>query len=672
MTRRHSAFVALAVAIIVLLLAAARVADGPDAEPLGEADRVVVVGVPGLTWDDIDPDTTPHLADAAERGKSGLLTARGAASFACPLDGWTTLGAGNRAIYSDIDRTCAEQRTTPLDLRAVTEVNDDLAFGSEVGALGAAVSCTSVYGAAPRLAVTDGTDAADMRREGDPRDVDPASWKGRWQACPLTLIGTQALGQDDRRTEQVAEVDRLVGGLVAALDDSTATRLLLVGVSDTPGVAPTMHAALSLDSDGAESGTLRSASTGRTGYVQLIDVAPTVLAALENDAPSSMAGRAWQASVDEAPASERIGDLRDATAHADAHRTLTTPSYWVWDVLVAGFCLVAAALLARGRTPSWLRVVAIAVAAAPVGTFLANLVPWWRADPAWLAYAAATLTATVLVTVIACTGAWRRLRFGAPVAVAVITVTTLALDVAMGSHLQFGSVLGYNPIVAGRFTGFGNMPFAVYAVAGVIVLATLMAGRGHRFVIGAGVIGGLTLVAINGAPGVGADFGGVVALVPAVALLTAVAAGHRLTWFGAVAALAGGAVAVGLVAVLDYLRPDDAQTHLGRFVGQVLDGTAWRVVDRKLDASLNLLLHSPVAVLVPVLLLMCWWMLRSADAPGRVLLAAHSPTMAAVYVGVATVSLVGTAINDSGIAVLVAAGAVAVPLWVAAVDKVPE
>ena len=671
MTRRHTAFVALAAAIVVVFLAAARVADGPDTEPLGDAERVVVVGVPGLTWDDVDPETTPHLADMTARGASGLLTARGAASFACPLDGWTTLGAGNRALYSDIDRACAEQRTQAIDPQNAADANDDLEFDTEVGALGAAVRCTSVYGAPARLAVADGSGKAAVRQHGNPLAVEPSTWSDRWQACPLSLIATPALGHDDRRIEQVAEVDRLVGDLLAALDDTPSTQLMLVGASDTPGVAPTMHVAISLGED-TTSGALRSASTGRTEYVQLIDVAPTALDTLGIDVPSSMVGRPWRSTDDAAPAADRIASFQDAAGHADAHRTITTPSYWVWDALVAGFCLTAALLLGRGSKNRWLPVSALAVGSLPLGTFVANLVPWWRVDPAWLAYAATTVLATAVITVVAWTGAWRRLRFGPPIAVAVLTVATLAIDVATGSSLQFGSALGYNPIVAGRFTGFGNMPFAVYAVAGLIVLAALMAGRDRRFVIAAGVVGGLTLVTINGAPDVGADFGGVIALVPAVVLLTTTAAGHRLTWWAAVAALAAGAAVVSVVAVLDHLRPPEAQTHLGRFVGQVLDGTAWRIVERKLDANLHLLTHSPVAVLVPVLLAMCWWMLRSTDAPGRVLLRTHPPTMAAAYIGVATVALVGTAINDSGIAVLVAAGAVAVPLWVASVDKVPQ
>ena len=672
MTRRHATLAALVAAVVVLLLAAARVADGPDTQPLEPADRVVVLGVPGLTWDDIDARTTPHLADAVQRGQSGLLTARGASSFSCPLDGWTTLGAGNRARYSDIGRQCAEQRANPIDPGTVASENDDLAFGSEVGLLGRSVKCTTVFGDATRLAVSDGTDRADVRTKDRPRDADAETWAQQWAECPLTLIPTHTLRHGDLRSSQLADVDRLVGDLLDALDQTDRTQLLIVGVSDTPGSAPTLNTAIALDSDGGSAGELRSASTGRTSYVQLIDVAPTILDVLGIDQPTEMAGRSWQATDSPASAADRIDSFRNATDKADAHRSVTSPSFWAWDLLVGGFCIAAVVLLHRGRASELLRVCGVAVASLPVGTFLANVIPWWQADSYWPTYIGAIAAATALVTATAWFGPWRRLRFGAPVAVAVITVGVLGIDVAVGSVLQLGSTLGYNPIVAGRFTGFGNMPFAVYAVAGMIVLAALMSGANRRRTYVIGAIGGVTLVALNGTPGVGSDFGGVLALVPAVVLLTAVAAGHRLTWVGVLAAVAGGVVVVSAVAILDHLRPESDQTHLGRFVGQVLGGTAWQIVDRKLDANLHLLLHSPVAVLVPVLLAMTWWMLRAADAPGRMLMRRYSPAVAATYVGVATVALLGTAINDSGIAVLVAAGAVAVPLWIAAVDKVSE
>jgi hypothetical protein len=63
------------------------------------ADRVVVVGVPGLVWDDVDPQATPELWALAEGSPIGAVSVRAARSTSCVLDGWATLGAGNRARF---------------------------------------------------------------------------------------------------------------------------------------------------------------------------------------------------------------------------------------------------------------------------------------------------------------------------------------------------------------------------------------------------------------------------------------------------------------------------------------------------------------------------------------------------------------------------------------------
>jgi hypothetical protein len=301
------------------------------------------------------------------------------------------------------------------------------------------------------------------------------------------------------------------------------------------------------------------------------------------------------------------------------------------------------------------------VAAFPVATLLANLVPWWRAAYSGLAWAGCLVAAVVAVSAVALAGPWRRLRYGPGVAVAVISVLVLALDVVTGSHLQLNSLLGYNPIVAGRFIGFGNMPFAVYAVSGLIALAAVIEGQTARTARWLAVVVGGTLVIIDGAPGLGADFGGVLALVPGIALLTMIATGIRLSATRVIAALAAGVVIVSVIAIADYQRASDDQTHLGRFVGQLLDGTAWEVVERKLDASWYLLLHSPVAILAPFLIVTLVGLFWPQNGPGRRLLAEASPIELAAAVGVATAALLGTLLNDSGIAVFVAAGCVAVP-----------
>ena len=100
----------------------------------------------------------------------------------------------------------------------------------------------------------------------------------------------------------------------------------------------------------------------------------------------------------------------------------------------------------------------------PAGTFLANLVPWWRAPyPPFAAWAATLVAAGLIAGVALATaalggrpapeagvGPWRG-RSGRPaLVVAAVTAGVLVWDAVTGATLQINSMLGYNPLVAGR------------------------------------------------------------------------------------------------------------------------------------------------------------------------------------------------------------------------------
>ena len=57
-----------------------------------------------------------------------------------------------------------------------------------------------------------------------------------------------------------------------------------------------------------------------------------------------------------------------------------------------------------------------------------------------------------------------------------ILVGLIVVDVATGARLQFNTVFGYSPTVAGRFAGLGNLGYAQLA-AGAVLLAGLVAFR---------------------------------------------------------------------------------------------------------------------------------------------------------------------------------------------------
>src|SRR5690606_16909796 len=183
-------------------------------------------------------------------------------------------------------------------------------------------------------------------------------------------------------------------------------------------------------------------------------------------------------------------------------------------------------------------------------------------------------------------GPWRHRAYGPPGVLAAFTATVLAVDVATGANLQHSSLLGLSPVVAGRFFGFGNIPFAIFVASVLIATAALaqwLSDRGHsrRRVAGASAAIGLVAVVIMSAPWAGTNFGGTLSTIPGIALLLMGISGARITvWKLAVAGVAAAAFAL-LVAWLDWLRPDDSQTHFGAFFSDLLDGQALEVVQRK-------------------------------------------------------------------------------------------
>jgi hypothetical protein len=94
--RRVGAVVAGLLVLSAVLPAQAAWAGSPGEEQ----PQVVVIGVPGLRWSDVNATDTPALTRLARQAAVGVLSVRTAAAADCPADGWLTLGAGNRVRSS--------------------------------------------------------------------------------------------------------------------------------------------------------------------------------------------------------------------------------------------------------------------------------------------------------------------------------------------------------------------------------------------------------------------------------------------------------------------------------------------------------------------------------------------------------------------------------------------
>ena len=741
---------AVLLVLLTVLLGAPAAAVAADDEE--RADRVLVVGVPGLTWNDIQPEGTPELWAMAERSAIGALSVRAARSTTCVLDGWATLGAGNRARVPGPDEglppipvptvPLPDDQATPtptpdgtqperaldtslshcgLQERAASvalvdpaatvvrtaEDEGTVRFGAEPGALGHAVGCATVSGKAPTLAVSVPGVAVICV---DTRPTEPGELAAVLAGCPLTLValdqladaGMPGVDRTDEGTEPEAraaalqQIDRAVGQLRAAVATTDRdTLVLLAGISEVNDGRAQLHVGMAEGPGFDSSGWLTSASTGRAPFAQLIDLAPTALRSLGLDQPASMNGQPLRMSGERPELSRAAEELRRANAAATVHYRHT--GVFFWSLVIVSASLVALGMLLLGglrlrpggsavQGRRVLRALAVVAAGLPVATYLAGLAPWESTDAPVPALLAAVVTADLAVAGIALLGPWRGSRLGPALAVLVVTLGTLLGDVLTGSTLELNGLLGYDAIVAGRFTGFGNLSFGLLTVSGLGVTAALAtaaarrAGPGRvRLVTGGTVLVlGLLLVGVIGAPGFGRDFGGVLAALPGYVVLAMLLVRVRVTVVRLVAVLAAAVVAVGAVAVLDWLRPAPDRSHLGRFVEQLLTGEAWTVISRKGEANLDILLRSPLAWMLPVAIVAAVWLVRPGgllrsrpgDEPGGPagLSAEQVFVVRAVLLSALLSLALGAAVNDSGVALPATGAALLVPLmvWLAA------
>ncbi|MEI4271100.1 hypothetical protein TEK04_05150 [Klenkia sp. LSe6-5] len=750
-TRRVVAAALALLALVLGLTDPARAAQGPV------ADRVVVLGVPGLTWSDVDPVATPALWDLAGQSAIGSLSVRAARSTTCVLDGWATLGAGNRARWAGRvdplppvplpeeqtggDGAAAEppglfdsppedtslsycglqEQVAAVGLAdpqaAVAQIAVDPAterFGAEPAALADAVGCAVTTGRAATVAAA-GPDT--LLTALDALPADPVATADLLEDCPLSLVsldplvdaGTPGASETDTGTDPTSrpvaldEVDRTVGGLQSVLGGLPGrTLLLVVGVSEVNDGRPQLHVAMAAGA-GLDGGWLSSASTGRAPFVQLIDVAPTALAALGVDQPASMNGQPMTAVGGRPGLSAAVEELQQANSRAVVHYRSTGDFFWALVLTVA--VVVGLGLLTVGgwrapratpqRLRDWwarhcptastrdrlrrvLRPVCLVAASVPVASYLASLVPWQDSSSPRVALAASVVGATLLVTLVAVLGPWRRHRLGPALAVLVVTAAVPVIDVLTGSHLELDGLLGYDAIVAGRFTGFGNLTFGLMPVAALLLSAALATwvgrrapGDGRRRAMVTVLVVGVVVVVLVGAPGLGRDFGGVLGAVPGFLLLAMFLGGVRVTVVRLVAVLGVAVVAVGAVAVLDWTKPPSERSHLGRFVAQLADGQAWTVISRKAEANIGILLSSPLAWTLAVAAVAAVWLLR----PGGPL--RSTPThragglpardvavLRAALTSVALALVVSTVVNDSGVAIPATAATLLLPLLV--------
>ncbi len=408
---------------------------------------------------------------------------------------------------------------------------------------------------------------------------------------------------------------------------------------------------------GVEPGLLKSGTTRRSGFVDVVDVAPTILSLLGIDRPDTMEGRVMSVASPSGVSSMagtgagRVDDLIQSSRDSvfrDKHQGAVA---LVLVLLCAALAFGAALALSRFRRAlvlvEW---GALAVLGFLLATFLAA--PLHFVDRGAGAYWLFLLGAAVVFAGL-CTLVGRRSFCDALLVALGLTVVAHVGDLVTGAHLELNTVFGYSATVGIRVAGEGNLTFSILSAA-TLLFAGLLAWRvggalGRVVAISTLVVVLLVMMA----PMFGQDFGASAAA-PGFALLVWLLLGRKLRW-RTVVALAGVLVVSALaIGFLDLLRPSDDRTHVGRFfeqVGREGLGGLLLVVRRKAGANIASFGTTVFVWMIPVAIGFAVIYLLVAK-PGTVAgLVRRITTFKATMLTVCVTAALGYLMNDSGVAI---------------------
>jgi hypothetical protein len=411
-------------------------------------------------------------------------------------------------------------------------------------------------------------------------------------------------------------------------------------------------------------GFASSATTRREGVVTLVDIAPTILRTLHVPLPRAVGETLLDWRKDSSSSHSRVDKLVRLNDQAIVRDKSIAPATLLLVYLVVLSVLIAMAAYTRAKSwRSMARFVTLMSAMIPTLGFLIKPITTDIKTPFRMVLVLFFLSLICATALFKAGKKWGFVKV--ILAIASINLFVQFADIIFGGSLQFNTVFGYSPIVAGRFAGYGNQAFAIVAISAVIVVAMVKeiatTKSWNEKHLNAYIIAFLVVVLIaDGAPYFGSDVGGVLALTPTIFVIGLMLYNRRI---GVKAFLISAIVTVGAIttfAFVDLARPASQRTHLGRFAESLVKGQAGVVIERKIAANLRILTASVYAVIVVAALLYLTFLFLHPDRFLKRTHEAHPGFRYLAYPGI-IVGVLGMVLNDSGVAIPGMMLAVALP-----------
>ncbi|MBW3588922.1 MAG: hypothetical protein KY429_05850 [Actinobacteria bacterium] len=723
-----------------------RVGDSYAVPPPPSSPKVVLIGIAGITWEDLTAVEDPYLSRIISNSVIGNMSVRVTNNSA---DAYATLGAAQR---TETDGSAAwafnrseevengsgldlwSRRTgSPLATRTsgavvlstiahLVEMNHGKAFDAVVGLLGSELENKGL-----RAAVVANADLSlgslpavlpSVKRMQDPfppetgihresalaainsegavaegdvsrglLEKDPESpfgirtnsgamldaFRTAYEAADLIVVETGETARADLYTEGLSDEtalrmrraalrEVLTDQMRPIVDEVGSEALVIIFAPTTPG-GPEERGQLRpviLTGAGINAGLAVTRSTRRAGIITVPDLSATIARHLGLTDDAFGAGHAVRMS---AQGESQAEDLVERNTRAVVHDAVRAPVSIAIILLHLALYVLAVYQLRRGALNRWMQILLLIALAFPLASFASSTLP----GPITVTAAVAVIIVVALVL-----GSLSQLFSRSSEKAATILLAATALfffiDLTLGARAQLDSVLGYTSVAAGRFFGLGNLGFALFSSVIVLLAAVVgdrwssaAGGRTKRSFWTAVPLVVLAIVWI-GHPALGSDVGGVLTMIPALVVFVYALLGRRIS-IRHIPSVVLITVLIALIfGMLDLARPADERTHLGDFLSELARDPTYLflVIRRKLGLAISLTFSTRWGLAVPGALAVLVWLYGRARGQFRQMLEGRDALRAGLH-ALFTAALVGSIVNDSGIAVAGMMLAVATP-----------
>lgn len=452
------------------------------------------------------------------------------------------------------------------------------------------------------------------------------------------------------RDKALAEADSFIGKLADEHGFDNTTYLV---ISTTPPPTNKKEQLTPLIAFGEpfSKGLLGSGTTRRDGLVTLNDITATVLSIFNSDAglPKEISGRPMRVKQSDLTFSD-LDKINQKALKTDVLRPVLVLIYILLQVaafVTSGLVLWLGSY--KGSLFKTAKALLIAVLAIPVSFFLAaGLV----GDLSAAYYALSVLGIVVIVSLSILVFKDILVRL---LAISALTYAVILFDTFFGANLNINSILGYSPIIAGRFYGIGNQAMSILLASSLVLAISLQAMRKLEGWIADALmllIFSVTIVVV-GMPILGANTGGTVTLLIAYWATFVYYKTQKFQAMDAVKALAALAIFFVVAISGDLLLNTGSESHLTRLTSNVFSSGPYELyltIKRKLLTNMRIFRYSSWSYLF-ILVMILISMLRFKPIGGLADLFKKYPAFYAAATGCFVGAVIGFLTNDSGMSI---------------------